>query len=119
MWRLIARILVYFARKGAPKLANISIVIDGKTIPINDVRTLANAIPTALESYANGQSAQQILDDLRPTLLTVGEDVGNLFIPGAGAGIAVIAYLLSKSRPMTQAETNVWMDRASQSQTSG
>lgn len=119
MWKLLARILAWFAKKEAPELGNISIVIDGKVIPIADVRAMANAIPTALEAYASGQSPEQIVADLRPTLLTVGEDVANLFMPGAGAGIAVIAYILGKSRPMTQAETNAWMDRASQSNTSG
>ena len=76
-----------------------------------DFEAIATAIPLALRDYAAGKPTSQILNDLAPTLLEVSETAANLFLPGAGTAIGVIAYILSKSRPMTQEEELTYMNQ--------
>jgi hypothetical protein len=87
------------------------IVFKGKSIPVADVAAVANAIVSASNGVADGRSGKDILAEIAPTLLGVGEDVASMFVPGAGAAIEVIAWVVENSRPMTQQETNAWMDR--------
>jgi hypothetical protein len=93
-----------------PKVSQF-INIGGKAVPLADIEKLFNAVPTALRDYAAGKSKEQIVTDLKPTLIDIGEDVANIFFPGAGTAIEVVLFILSKARPMTQEETNAWMDR--------
>jgi hypothetical protein len=72
--------------------------------------------PVVVDRIIGGMSAEQVVADLEPTALTILEDIANMFFPGAGAVIALLAYIISKSRPMTQEETNAWMDRTTQNE---
>lgn len=44
------------------------------------------------------------------------ESVTSMLAPGAGVGIEAVAWALRNSRPMTQAQTNAWMDRQNERQ---
>ncbi len=88
-----------------------AIVIRGVTIPFKDFEKLGAAVPTVLFGIGAGRPAKDILSDIEPSLLPIIEDIANVIFPGAGPAIAIIAFLIANARPMTQEETNNWMDR--------
>lgn len=116
--RLVAKWFALFAawlidtlwKREKPKMP-VTISVGGKAVPLADIEAIATAIPLALRDYAAGKSTAEILTNLAPTLLEVSETAANLFLPGAGTAIGVIAYILSKSRPMTQEEELAYMNQ--------
>ncbi len=110
--KIIAAMLEFLAwllRKEEKNVA--AIVFKGKTIPLADIESVTSALVRTAKGVSNGEDEKTILAAVGPMLLNVGEDVASMFIPGAGAAIEVVAWMLRNSRPMTQEETNAFMDR--------
>jgi hypothetical protein len=97
-----------------PNVVSSAIVIKGKTLPLEDVKTALSAIPTALQLHAEGKSAGEIAKAITPLLLSVGEDVAGMLIPYGGTAVALAAWVIENARPMTFEEEQAWMARASQ-----
>lgn len=89
-----------------------AIIIRGKTVPLADIEAVVSAIPAALRLSAEGKTAAEIAKIIAPTLEGVAEDVVGMLIPGGGVALGLAIWALENSRPMTQEETNAWMDRA-------
>lgn len=53
------------------------------------------------------ENPRRIVKDAVPLV----EFAGNLIAPGAGFIAGAVVYLMASGRPMTQQETNAWMDR--------
>lgn len=114
MWRrILAAALAWLARLIKKKEQSVaaSLVFKGKVISVADIETVATAIATTAKGIAGGKTAAEITKEVAPSLLGVAEDVASMFFPGAGVAIEIVAFMLAHARPMTQEETNVFMDR--------
>lgn len=97
----------------APKIAS-AIVIKGKTIPVEDVEALLGAVAQALALAGDGKDAAAIRAEIAPVFLEVAEDIASLLIPYGGTAVALAAWAIKNSRPMTFEEEQAWMARATE-----
>lgn len=95
----------------APKIAS-AIVIKGKTIPVEDVEAILGAVAQALSLAGQGKGAKEVAEAVGPAFLLVAEDVASLLIPYGGTAVALAAWAIKNSRPMTFEEEQAWMARA-------
>lgn len=81
-------------------------------VPWSSIDTLVTAAPLISNGVQHGDTAEQIVAALTPAMLAALETVANLFFPGAGTAIAIVASLIRAARPMTPEEEQRWFERA-------
>ena len=80
-------------------------------LAFNDAVIIGRAIPGIHSDIKAGKSLVSIAADLEPEALAIVEQIANVVFPGAGSVIGVLAYIVSKSHPMTAEEEQAWFDR--------
>ena len=88
-----------------------TIVVSGKVFTFGDIIIAVNSVPVIKQKAAAGAGATEIIAALSPAAIQIIEALSNLFYPGLGSIEAVVLSLIKQSRPLTQDETNKWMDR--------
>ena len=80
-------------------------------LAFNDAMIIGRAIPGIHADIKAGKPLLSIAADLEPEVLAIVEQIANVVFPGAGSIIGVLAYIVSKSHPMTAEEQQAWFDR--------
>ena len=94
-----------------PSLSQLEVLFaEAKTIAIDAYR-LGVAAPKVAAGMRAGKSAMQSVVDDAPEILPIVESLANLAFPGSGTAIEVVAKVVALEHPLTQEETNAWMDR--------
>lgn len=89
-----------------------TITIDGKTYSLAQVEAAIAAVPQIKANAAAGMGVTELIASIEPAAIPIIEALSNLFFPGLGTIESVVLSIIKASRPMTQEETNAWMDRA-------
>ena len=125
MWRIIEWFAAWFWRKEKAKMTGTAatplppLVIGGYSIPEQEVDGTSSALLSIIKGKMAGKSAADIFATVEPTAMSTIEGLANIFFPGAGTGIELVAMILKllifmeqNAKPMTQADVNQWMDRS-------
>ena len=80
-------------------------------IAFDDAMIIGKSVPQISAGVKAGKSLPVILAELEPEALDVVETIANFVFPGAGSAIGVLAYVISKSHPMTPEEERTWFER--------
>ncbi len=80
-------------------------------IGFDDAMVIGKSVPQISAGVKAGKSLPTILAELEPDALEVVESIANFIAPGAGTAIGVLAYVISKSHPMTPEEEQAWFER--------
>ena len=75
-----------------------------------NIQKLFTLLPTIMNDIQSGKTPQQSITDLEPTLLPLAEQILNVLYPGAGTALELLAWAWAHQVPMTQEQTNAWMD---------
>ena len=95
----------------AADIAAIENIAGDIKIAFTDAIILGRAVPQIKAGVAAGTPLAEIAANLAPDALAVIESVANIIFPGAGSAISVLAFVASKSHPMTFEEEQSWFDR--------
>lgn len=80
-----------------------------------DINTVVGVAPAIVKAVQAGQTPQQIVADLEPSVLKAIEMVANIFFPGSGSAISVLSIIITlvvqNSHRMTPAEEEAWFKR--------
>lgn len=88
-----------------------TITVNGKIFTFGDIIIAINTVPVIKQKAAAGAGVTEIIAALEPAAIPIIEALSDLFFPGLGKIEAVVLAIVKESRPMTQEETNAWMDR--------
>jgi hypothetical protein len=112
---MLARIVDWLFRLFWPlvrkKIMSETITVNGKIFTFGDIILAVNTVPVIRQKAAAGKGITEIISELEPAAIPIIEALSDLFFPGLGKIEAVVLAIVKQSRPMTQEETNAWMDR--------
>ena len=87
------------------------VTLFGIPVPVDDAVSIGEAVANVIRGVGQKKTAEEIVKGMGPDAIALLEGVANLIFPGAGTAIEIVSFLVSNSKPMTQEETNKWMDR--------
>jgi hypothetical protein len=125
MWKVIEWFARWFWSKEEARVTGTTakplppLVIGGYSIPESSVDRTVSAALSIVKGKMAGKSAADIFATIEPTTMAVVEGLANIFFPGAGTGIELVATIIrllifmeQNGNPMTQAQVNDWMSRS-------
>ena len=88
-----------------------AVQIGNKSVSLGDLQSIVSVIASIGSQASGGAGVADIVGSIESDAASLIETISNFLMPGLGTIENVILAIIKNSRPMTQDETNAWMDR--------